>query len=291
MCRLHYLMFETPRRSAVERFYREQVAMVPRPLKGDHGDRRAASILRLRARGRQLMFVEGAGTGLLEAGFVVESESQWRRGAALLRRIAVPEIIVSPLYDEPALAIRDSDGNRLCFGLRRPARLAADERALPMPAAGRRPLPGRLQHFGFGTAAVETMTEFYLKRLCFALSDQVFSDDGLLRSTFVRSDAEHHSVAVFGNGTPGFDHFSLEAPGWTNLRDWADHFAGHGTTIAWGPGRHGVGNNLFLFVHDPDRRMLEISAELDRIKPSARPGRWKFDHRAYNLWGPAPLRV
>lgn len=291
MCRLHYLMFETPRRAAVERFYREQVAMSPARLPADHGDRKASSILRLVAQDRQLLFVEGAGTGLLEAGFVIENEGQWRRGAALLRKISVPEIVVSPLFDEPALAIRDSDGNRLCFGLRRPGRRDATTLPASAPVVRQATLPGRLQHFGLGTAAIEAMSDFYLKRLRFALSDQVHSDDGLLRSSFLRSDAEHHCLALFGNGKAGFDHLSLEAPGWGSLRDWADHFARHGTTICWGPGRHGVGNNVFLFVEDPDRRLLEISAELDRIAPAAKPGRWKFDHRAFNLWGPAPLRV
>jgi len=37
--------------------------------------------------------------------------------------------------------------------------------------------------------------------------------------------------------------------------------------LEWGPGRHGPGNNLFVFVHDPEGNWIEISAELEQVTP------------------------
>jgi catechol 2,3-dioxygenase-like lactoylglutathione lyase family enzyme len=293
MTRLAYLMFETPQPQTVARFYSEQLGLVERALPSVHDGRRTDAVRRMVGPQRELLFVEGSGCGLLEAGFAVPA-SGWAVAVERLRPLYA-EAVTSPMFDAPALAVRDPDGNRLVFGPRTAeavdVRTRSAARAATARTAAATALPGRLQHVGLGSAEIGPMDAFYGDTLGFAVSDRVYGDDGALRSTFVRSDPEHHTVAVFGNGQPGFDHFSLEAPDWDAIRDWADHFARFGTTTCWGPGRHGVGNNLFVFVLDPDRRMIEISAELQRVAPDAAPGRWAFDHRAYNLWGPAPLRV
>tara|TARA_S200000501_G_C20423051_1_gene568842 strand:- start:399 stop:593 length:195 start_codon:yes stop_codon:yes gene_type:complete len=59
--------------------------------------------------------------------------------------------------------------------------------------------------------------------------------------------------------------------------------------LMWGPGRHGPGNNLFVFVEDPDGNWIEISAELEVIHD--RPSKdWPQEERTLNLWGKAILR-
>lgn len=292
MCRLHYLMLETPRRGEIERFYGDQLGMRSAPLAAPHGTHGSDVVLRVAARDRQLLFVDGDGCGLVEAGFAVEP-ARWASAQSLLGGLGAVDAPASPLLDGPALALADPDGNRLLFGERRAHTAGAVDAPLraPVPAPDGRALPGRLQHFGLGTSRVVEMSAFYVDALRFAPSDRVYSDAGALRSTFVRSDAEHHSVAIFDNGKPGFDHLSFEAPDWNALRDWSDHFARFGTRLHWGPGRHGVGNNLFVFVLDPDGRMVEISAELDTLADDAPVGRWTFDYRAYNLWGAAAIRV
>jgi hypothetical protein len=47
---------------------------------------------------------------------------------------------------------------------------------------------------------------------------------------------------------------------WTKIRDWADHFAARNIRLIWGPGRHGPGNNLFVFIADTDGNWIEVSA-------------------------------
>jgi hypothetical protein len=60
--------------------------------------------------------------------------------------------------------------------------------------------------------------------------------------------------------------------------------------VKWGPGRHGPGNNLFLFVHDPDGNWVELSAEIEVVAPDRPLGFWPHEERTLNSWGSAPLR-
>jgi len=83
-----------------------------------------------------------------------------------------------------------------------------------------------------------------------------------VRSIWLRTDHEHHSLAIF-TGPCAVDHFSFELPDWNAIRDWADHFSSFDIELIWGPGRHGPGNNLFIFIADPDGNKIELSAELE----------------------------
>jgi hypothetical protein len=75
-----------------------------------------------------------------------------------------------------------------------------------------------------------------------------------------------------------------------DIRDWGDHFARLRIPVVWGPGHHGPGDNLFIFVADPDGNSVELSAELE-IVPAGREARaWPHEERTLNLWGKAPLR-
>jgi catechol 2,3-dioxygenase len=98
-------------------------------------------------------------------------------------------------------------------------------------------------------------------------------------------------VAVVRADEPGLDHFSFDVEDWGALKTWADRFAAGGVQLAWGPGRHGPGNNLFVMVEDADGRRVELSAEMeqfwdDRAGCSARD--WVPAPTTTNLWGPNP---
>jgi len=60
--------------------------------------------------------------------------------------------------------------------------------------------------------------------------------------------------------------------------------------LMWGPGRHGPGNNIFIFVEDPDKNWIEISAELEIMYD--RPAKnWPHEEYTLNSWGRGILRV
>lgn len=183
----------------------------------------------------------------------------------------------SPYFRDGAFAVRDQDGHLICFGLAKPY------------ANSRKGIRGPTQHLTFASRNVQAFIDFYHGKLGFALSDRVLHKDGTLATAFTTSNHEHHTIACFKQDRVGVDHHSYEAGEWDYIRDWCDHLAARGIQLMWGPGRHGPGNNLFIFIKDPDDNWIEISAELEVIYD--RPVKdWPQDPRTLNLWGKAIMR-
>ena len=85
--------------------------------------------------------------------------------------------------------------------------------------------------------------------------------------------------------------FRSEAPDWDKLKNWADHMGRQRTTIVWGVGRHGPGNDVFFMVRDPDENLAEISSEIEVCKSDRPVGIWRHEERTLNLWGKAIMRT
>jgi catechol 2,3-dioxygenase len=185
-------------------------------------------------------------------------------------------------FEPAAIAVADPDGNSFLFGIAEGgAPVVADDTARRL---------ARLQHVVFATTDIERELAFFTDVLGFTLSDRVVDEQGRLRTAFVRCSDEHHSLAVFAASECRLDHHCYEAGDWGLIRDWADHFAGHRIALKWGPGRHGPGNNLFLFIHDPDGNWVEISAELERVDAQRPVGDWPHEEYTLNSWGIGLLR-
>jgi len=183
----------------------------------------------------------------------------------------------SPYFDDAAFSIIDPDGNCIVLG--------HDPRSREHEG-----LPARLQHLALGTTNIEAMLAFYQDVLGLRTSDNVYADDGSLRSSFLRAGTEHHVLAIFLAPQNVFDHHCYEAGDWNLIRDWADFLATHDIQLDWGPGRHGPGNNLFFMIRDPDRNWLEISAELEQVNEERPVGHWQHREKTLNSWGKAYLR-
>ncbi len=184
-------------------------------------------------------------------------------------------------FEPGALAFADPDGNRFLFGVARNA----------PPAAGAvAARPARIQHVVFASTDLERLLRFFIEVVGFTLSDRVVDEHGSLRTAFVRCSHEHHSLAVFAAKENRLDHHCYEAGDWNLIRDWADHFAKQRVPLKWGPGRHGPGDNLFLFIHDPDGNWLEISAELEQVAEDRPVAEWPHEEYTLNTWGMGILR-
>lgn len=188
-----------------------------------------------------------------------------------------------PLQDvgKHSHTVLDPEGRRIRFEYTLTA--TAAPKAPGVPAA-------RLQHFAVRTPDPAALLDFYTTQLGFVLSDRVCDDAGALTAAFMRTDAEHHAMAIFRAPLARFDHFSCEAQDWAALRDWADHMAGAGFPLAWGVGRHGPGNDTFFMVKDMDGNMAEISAELEVCEPGRAVGEWPHQPSTLNRWGVAIMR-
>jgi catechol-2,3-dioxygenase len=183
----------------------------------------------------------------------------------------------SSLLMDKAFAVTDPDGNKILFGLAK-----ADPEGL-------KGLKGPTQHLTLATHDPEAIEAFYAGKLGFAVSDRVRKPNGEVATVFTRSNHEHHTLACFRSNRVGIDHHSYEAGEWNVIRDWCDHLATLDIQLMWGPGRHGPGNNLFIFIVDPDGNWIEISAELEVVHD--RPVKeWPHAERTLNLWGKAILR-
>jgi catechol 2,3-dioxygenase len=268
--RLHHVQINTPQLAALTAFYQRAF--------GYHAQELGASQVYLAGGERRLLLGVGAAKSVRLGAWVLESAEHLKALRKHVRGQNIPLLAApTPLLREGAFAVEDPDGRLLCFGLAEPEPPRRDA------------MPGRLQHLVVTTLDTPRVAAFYQEALGFQVSDRVL-EDGALTTIFLRSDPEHHSFAAFRAPEVRMDHHSLEVPDWNAIRDWADHMAKLEAPIAWGPGRHGPGNNLFIMVSDPDGNWVELSAELERM-PLGMAGRdWPHTEHTLNLWGRGVLR-
>jgi catechol 2,3-dioxygenase len=267
---LHHLSFESlcPERLAL--FYSNVMDM--------DFNKQSDTEWRCEGPGRRMVFVPGENKKMAYAGMACRD----REGLEALRSRVLSENIKisdssSSYFEDGAFSLKDPDGNLLCFGI---ARFTDNKR---------KAIKGPIQHLTFASFDVERFRDFYCGKLGFRVTDQVLHDDGSLATCFTTSNHEHHTIACFKSDRKGVDHHSYEAGSWDYIRDWCDHFSDHDVSLMWGPGRHGPGNNLFVFIEDPDDNWIEVSAELE-VVCDREIRDWPQAERTLNLWGNAILR-
>ena len=257
---------------ALAEFYEEIMGMqISEPVAGY---RKCSTV------GRSVLIADGARP--LKFGAFAGEERELNELKQRLESAGIPiEANESPLFDDArSFTIVDPDGNTIVFG-------AAEQ---PDRTVFAKPLAGRLQHLVVASTNIERLMAFYRDVIGFRLSDLVAEENGRSTACFLRGDEEHHCFAIFAADENRLDHHCYETQEWNDIRDWADHLSSNQVEIMWGPGRHGAGNNLFLFFRDPDGNWLEISAELETVLADKAPGLWPHGERTLNLWGKGLLR-
>ena len=229
---------------------------------------------------RQVIFSAGVAKKLAHAGFAVrDADSLAGLRARADEMNLSPQSVEVPLFQAGAFGVTDPDGNSIFFGL-----------AIPQPPNLAKAIRGPIQHLTLASRDLVAIEDFYAGKLGFGVSDRVVSDEGKVMTCFMRGNHEHHNLACFYQDRQGMDHHSYEAGEWDTIRDWSDHLATQDIQLFWGPGRHGPGNNLFIFIKDPDENWIEISAELEVVHD--RPVKtWPHEERTLNLWGRGVLRA
>jgi len=188
-----------------------------------------------------------------------------------------PSYIDEAVGDVDGIAVPDPDGLTVHFHaeVRRSGENSAD--------SGRRPI--KFQHTTIGTDDVEKYIRFYTDVIGFRISDQLA--DG--RFSWLRSDRDHHTLAVVNVGSAGvLDHYSYDLSEWGDFKTWCDRLTELDVEVQWGPGRHGPGNNLFVFFNDPAGTHIELSAEMEKFWDDSvtyTPRRWQPVPHSVNLWG------
>ena len=122
----------------------------------------------------------------------------------------------------------------------------------PEPQAQKFPIKGivphKIGHVAFHCADVKLVTKFYLDVLGFRESDWMgdfFS--------FLRCGVDHHTINLMGTGSNRHFHTAFELRDWGHMQTACDFLSLNGYKLLWGPGRHGIGHNLFCLSSRPER--------------------------------------
>ncbi len=221
-------------------------------------------------------------TRLNHLSFEVDSDAELAALAARLKMAGI-DLSLGPRDAEPDLGdtlwLNDPDGNRIEIAV------AADD--LLSTSQGHRGTlaPISLQHVALHTLHLEEMVEFYTEALGFDISDWL-----LRESVWLRCNSDHHTV-MLTQGKPEVDHIGFGIADGPELLNWADHLGREQVPVAWGPGRHGAGNDLFLRFVDPEGLHIELSAGLQQYYDrdvTTPPRLWHTRSSALNLWGVMP---
>lgn len=172
-------------------------------------------------------------------------------------------------------------------GLRLTCRPPGPARSQPLPPSALR--PRRLGHVNLNVPDPRRTVELICDVLGLRLSEQIGED-----FYFLRIGSEHHNLGIRGaSQTPSAHHVGFEVAGWESYRVICDHLAGLGHRVEYGPGRHGPGRNLFVYLRDPSSGLrLELYSDMAHIhdEKAYEPVRWELRDRprTVNRWGPAP---
>jgi catechol-2,3-dioxygenase len=189
------------------------------------------------------------------------------------------------------LAFDDPNGTRV--------ELFSETKLLPRTEARNAAAPIKLGHIAFMVRDAKQMVDFYTSMLGFRVSD--WAGDFF---AFLRCGPDHHTVNFLRGDEQRMHHFAFELKDWAHVQKACDHLGEKDVQIVWGPGRHGIGHNIFIYHFDPDHRVVEFYTELDQMKDEAagyfEPRPWHKDHpqrpkvwtdfKAARLtWGPQPM--
>jgi len=266
---LHHLALCSPDPAALASFYADTMDMQVR--------RMAPGTWLCEGPMRRMILTEGVEKSLAYAGFACRDSEGLSAIRGHAARAGLP-LLPSPstLFGDEAFSVRDPDGNIIVFGLG-----GREEQ--------RKGLRGPLQHLTMATQDPDALEQFYTGGLGFCTSDYTRGDSAAPEAIWMRSNHEHHTLACFKRKNAGIDHFSFEVADWAAIKDWCDRMGERRIAIIWGPGRHGPGNNLFIFIEDPDHNWIEISAELE-VMYDRPPVTWPAEPYTLNKWGPAIFR-
>jgi catechol-2,3-dioxygenase len=166
------------------------------------------------------------------------------------------------------------------------------------PFSGNGIAPRKLGHVAMHAADAKASTAFFTGHLGFRWSDWMADF-----FVFLRCNTDHHTLNFMTSPRRGMFHVAFEVADFAQIGRACDILGTHNIPLIWGPGRHGIGHNIFTYHHDPDGNIVEVFADMDRISDERlgyfdprpyhqdfpqRPKVWPRDLIAANMWGLPP---
>ena len=107
---------------------------------------------------------------------------------------------------------------------------------------------------------IHPFVDFYQKVLGFRISD--WQEDFFC---FMRCGADHHTINFATGKSTRMHHIAFELKDWMHVQIACDQLGRKDVPIIWGPGRHGISHNIFIYHLDTDDQMVEFYTEMDQM--------------------------
>lgn len=225
-----------------------------------------------------LRLTQGAATGVISVTFRAAEETDL---PALRDRLVAAggtaEGGIGSLADHgggTGFAVRDPSGRlyRVVQG---------DALWAPLEAAGRH-MPDRLAHVNINSRDLDADIRFFEEGLGFSLTDRS------KMMGFLRTNSDHHAVVLAIAEVDTLNHVAFNHPDWEAVMKASGRMCDAGFGIGWGPGRHGPGDNVFLYFVDPFGMVIEHTAEVlqvDECYSVGGPEDWTWAPGRSDQWG------
>ncbi len=120
--------------------------------------------------------------------------------------------------------------------------------------------PRKITHVVLNSARGDDFVAFYTNCLGFRISD--YSAEQMV---FLRCASDHHAIALNRSPYPSVNHVAFEMPSIDSFMRGIGRMKTLGQAPAWGPGRHGPGNNPFAYFVSPSGFVIEFTTEVQQI--------------------------
>jgi catechol 2,3-dioxygenase len=146
----------------------------------------------------------------------------------------------------------------------------------------------RLDHFQLHVPQVRGPAGFYTG-LGFRISEYVTPDGEELIAVFLQRKGNPHDIVLFAGPGPRLHHVAYttaDAARLTLACDVAGEL-GYGAQVERGPGRHGPGHALFVYMRDPDGHRVELfTTHYQTLDIDDEPVRWDPRDARFGMpWG------
>jgi catechol 2,3-dioxygenase-like lactoylglutathione lyase family enzyme len=148
--------------------------------------------------------------------------------------------------------------------------------------ASRRVMPVKLTHVVFNAADAEASGHAVEELLGFCVSDRT---KGMV---FVRCNESHHSTAFARAGFSSLNHIAFEMDDLDAVMRGIGWMRDNGFAPAWGPGRHGPGDNVYAYYIAPFGPVIEYSTAVEKVGAdyvAGEPDDWTWPEKRIDQWG------
>jgi catechol 2,3-dioxygenase len=230
-----------------------------------------------------LVLKRGAEAQAQRVGLRLFTEEDLDKAEAWFKQQGLPTQWVEQPYQGRTLHVADPLGTPLEFC----ATMERKPRLIVSFEHHRGACPQRLDHFQVLVPDVRRACEFYLS-MGFRLSEYI-SPDGTdeLLFVFLQRKGNPHDIVFAPGAGPRLHHAAFSLPESYHFFYVCDLAAdmGFGENVEFGPGRHGPGHALFVYMRDPDGHRIELfNTHYQTMDIEDEPVRWDASYAAKRRW-------